>query len=165
MYKKKWTQIALVCGALAPMGLIGCTKDEVSTTSNEPVQTAPTRTVVTTPAAKPMIKTKEETKITHTDPQGDNSKRNREDEATVGTAEDQSNTKSDVDTTRDIRRSLTEDDALSVYAHNVKIITQDGHVVLKGPVRTAAEKTTVERRAREIAGATAVKSELVVTPR
>ena len=79
------------------------------------------------------------------------------------TAEDQSNSKDDVEITRKIRRSLTEDGSLSVYAHNVKIITQGGHVTLKGPVRSAAEKATVDKRARQYAGANSVANEITIT--
>lgn len=79
------------------------------------------------------------------------------------TAEDQSNSENDVEITRKIRRSLTEDGSLSVYAHNVKIITQGGRVTLKGPVRSAAEKETIEKRARQFAGATAVTNEITIT--
>jgi hyperosmotically inducible protein len=54
------------------------------------------------------------------------------------------------------------DKSLSTYAHNVKIITQDGQVTLKGPVRSEDEKKAVEAKAAEIAGESKVANELDV---
>ncbi len=44
------------------------------------------------------------------------------------------------------------DKSLSTYAHNVKIITQDGQVTLKGPVHSEEEKTAIASKAAEAAG-------------
>lgn len=77
-------------------------------------------------------------------------------------ADQQSNSSTDVELTRKIRQSLTQDKSLSTYAHNVKIITRNGVVELKGPVRSQSEKDTVEAKATEIAGASKVKNELTV---
>jgi osmotically-inducible protein OsmY len=38
--------------------------------------------------------------------------------------------------TKQIRMAIHDDNSLSTYAHNVKIITQNGKVTLKGPVRS-----------------------------
>ena len=54
------------------------------------------------------------------------------------------------------------DKSLSTYAHNVKIITQEGQVTLKGPVRSEDEKKAVEQKAADIAGENKVNSELDV---
>jgi hypothetical protein len=77
-------------------------------------------------------------------------------------ADQQSNSSSDVELTRKIRRALTQDKSLSTYAHNVKIITRDGVVELKGPVQSQSEKDAVEAKATDIAGASKVKNELTV---
>ena len=77
-------------------------------------------------------------------------------------ADQQSNSYSDVELTRKIRQALTQDKSLSTYAHNVKIITRDGVVELKGPVRSQSEKDAVETKATDIAGASKVKNELTV---
>lgn len=81
------------------------------------------------------------------------------------TAADQSNDPSDLEITRQIRKSLTSNDALSTYAQNVKIITREGSVVLKGPVRSLDEKETVEAAARRVAGNTQVSSEITISAR
>jgi hyperosmotically inducible periplasmic protein len=78
------------------------------------------------------------------------------------TADQQKNNKSDRETTRQIRRALMADKALSTYAHNVKVISQNGTVTLKGPVRSEDEKNAVEAKAAEVAGASNVKDELTV---
>jgi len=93
----------------------------------------------------------------------DNTKVNERDrQHGAKTAEQQSNTKADVDITRRIRQALVADKQLSTNAHNVKIITRAGQVTLKGPVKTADEKQAVESKAREIAGASNVVSQLTV---
>jgi len=56
------------------------------------------------------------------------------------------------------------DKSLSTYAHNVKIITQNGQVTLKGPVRSEGEKQAIETKATEVAGANKVTNDLNVKP-
>ena len=56
------------------------------------------------------------------------------------TADQQKANPSDRDTTRQIRRAIVKDKSISTYGHNVKIITQNGMVTLKGPVRSEDEK-------------------------
>ena len=81
----------------------------------------------------------------------DNSARNKDHNATP-TADQQPANKSDTEITRDIRRSIVSDKSLSTYAHNVKIITQNGAVTLKGPVNSDDEKQTVAAKAAEVVG-------------
>jgi hyperosmotically inducible protein len=95
----------------------------------------------------------------------DNTKVNTRDRAaTAKTADTQGNSKADVDLTQQIRRAITADKTLSTYAHNVKVITRDGHVTLKGPVHTPAEKSALEAKAIEIAGAGKVTNQISVMP-
>lgn len=93
----------------------------------------------------------------------DNTRTNQADRSkTESTADQQKNNKSDRDTARQIRKALTGDKSLSTYAHNVKVISQNGTVTLKGPVRSEEEKKTVETKAAEVAGASNIKNELTV---
>jgi hyperosmotically inducible protein len=78
------------------------------------------------------------------------------------TADQQKGDKSDVEITRQIRNSINQDKGLSTYAKNVKVITQGGNVTLRGPVRSDEEKTSIEAKANDVAGAGHVKSELKV---
>jgi len=80
------------------------------------------------------------------------------------TAQGQSNEPSDLEVTREIRRSVVADSSLSTYAHNVKIVTEAGRVTLNGVVRTDAEKAAVVSKAAQVAGASNVVDELKVAP-
>lgn len=98
-------------------------------------------------------------------PKMDNSKVNKRDRAkSEKTADDQKNNKSDIQISADIRKSIVGDKSLSTYAHNVKIVTRGGMVTLKGPVRTEDEKGSVEAKAKEVAGADKVTSQITVVP-
>jgi hyperosmotically inducible protein len=81
------------------------------------------------------------------------------------TADLQKNNPSDRDITQQIRRAIMKDKSLSSYAHNVKIITQNGQVTLKGPVRSDEEKRAIEAKATEIVGENKVTSELDIKPK
>ncbi len=95
----------------------------------------------------------------------DNTKVNQRDRnQNEPTAEQQKENSTDRQLTQQIRRALVKDKSLSTSAHNVKIITQDGAVTLKGPVKSEEEKQAIEAKAGEIAGAGKVTSELQVAP-
>jgi hyperosmotically inducible periplasmic protein len=68
------------------------------------------------------------------------------------TADQQSSATSDRMLTKKIRQELIADKSLSTYGHNVKIITQNGMVTLKGPVHSEEEKQTIASKAAEVAG-------------
>ena len=74
---------------------------------------------------------------------------------------DQNENKADINITADIRKRVVET-TMSVNAHNVKIITQNGKVTLRGPVNTEQEKQDIEKIATEVAGADKVDSQLEV---
>ncbi len=80
------------------------------------------------------------------------------------TADQQGQTKEDREITQKIRQAVVDDKSLSTYAHNVKIITVDGMVTLKGPVRSEDEKRTIEEKAGQIAGKDKIKSEIEIAP-
>lgn len=99
-------------------------------------------------------------------PAADNTKVNQRDKNKAEpTADQQKENHPDRELARQIRRSIVQDKSLSSYAHNVKIIAQNGVVTLKGPVRSDEEKTAVEAKASEIAGADKVTSQLEVKPK
>src|SRR6516164_4609376 len=86
----------------------------------------------------------------------DNTRANRD----GGQTADQNMNKEDRELTQQVRKAIVDDKSLSTYAHNVKVISQNGTVTLRGPVRSEDEKATVEAKAAEIAGASNVKDEL-----
>jgi osmotically-inducible protein OsmY len=96
----------------------------------------------------------------------DNTKVNKRDRAkSEKTADQQGMNSSDRELTQKIRKSIIAEKSLSTYAHNVKIVTKNGAVTLKGPVRTDEEKATIESKAKEIAGADKVTSQITVQPK
>ncbi len=96
-------------------------------------------------------------------PASDNTKMNQRDRnPNEPTADQQSNNRSDRDIAQQVRQAIIADKTFSTYAHNVKVIAQDGQVTLKGPVRSDDEKRAVEAKAAAIAGDGKVTSELTV---
>lgn len=85
----------------------------------------------------------------------DNTKVNQRDRNPAEpTADQQSNAQTDREMSRQIRRAIVKDKSLSTYAHNIKIITQNGVVTLKGPVNTDEEKQAIAAKAAEVVGST-----------
>jgi hyperosmotically inducible periplasmic protein len=96
-------------------------------------------------------------------PAADNSKVNQRDRnKSEPTADQQKETSADRQLTQHIRKALVKDKTLSTYGHNVKVITQNGMVTLKGPVKSDEEKQAIEAKAAEIAGSDKVTSEIQV---
>jgi hyperosmotically inducible periplasmic protein len=99
-------------------------------------------------------------------PSSDNTKLNQRDRnPNEPTADQQQNSRSDLEVTQQVRKTIEADKSFSTYAHNVKVITQNGQVTLKGPVRSEEEKRAVEAKAAEVAGEGRVTSELTVKPK
>src|SRR5215510_9718303 len=93
----------------------------------------------------------------------DNTGRNVRDRNEVTkTPMDQSENEADRTITQNIRQALTADDSLSTNAKNVKIITNDGTVTLRGPVKNEQEKTAIEAKAKQVAGVKSVDNQLEI---
>ena len=98
-------------------------------------------------------------------PAADNTKANERDRAkTSPTADQAKNSVSDREIMQKIRKAVMDDKSLSTYAHNVKIISQNGKVTLKGPVRSEEEKTKIVQMATDVAGAGNVTDEITIKP-
>ena len=132
--KIKQLSIAL----LSSLALLGC--DQPNTTSNDGSMKNGTSTVVN----------RDNTAV---------NKRDRDTDAK--TPMDQNENKVDIGITASIRKSVV-DTKMSTNAQNVKIMTQDGKVTLRGPVKTQEEKSRIEEIARNVAGVKAVDSQLEV---
>jgi len=78
------------------------------------------------------------------------------------TPDQQSNDPRDVEITRKIRRAITKDGSFSTNARNVKIVTIDRQVTLRGPVDSSKEKERIAKTAKKIAGADKVDDQLEV---
>jgi osmotically-inducible protein OsmY len=96
----------------------------------------------------------------------DNTKVNKRDrDRSEPTADQQKGNVSDRDLTKRIRQSIMADKSLSTYAHNVKVISQNGVVTLKGPVRSEDEKKAIESKAMEVVGSGGrINNEISVKP-
>ena len=92
----------------------------------------------------------------------DNTKVNQQDRNSAKPTADQQKGRSDTEITRLIRRAIVADKDLSTYAHNVKIVTKNGEVTLRGPVRSLEEKQNIEAKAAEVAGKEHVKNEIQI---
>jgi hyperosmotically inducible periplasmic protein len=103
---------------------------------------------------------------TNAQPKPDNTAVNKRDQNPgEATADQQKMNATDRDLTARIRRSIMSDKSLSTYAHNVKIISQDGTVTLKGPVKSDDEVKSIVSKATDIAGsADKVINEMSVKP-
>ncbi|MDX2170008.1 MAG: BON domain-containing protein [Deltaproteobacteria bacterium] len=77
---------------------------------------------------------------------------------------DQGESEADRQITAKLREMIVADDSLSTNAQNIKIITVAGIVTLRGPVESAAEKSTIESKAKSVAGVHRVDNQLDTTP-
>jgi hyperosmotically inducible periplasmic protein len=96
-------------------------------------------------------------------PAADNTEKNQRDRSgETKTSGDQSNSPEDVKITATIRRAVVEDHSLSATAKNVKIITANGTVTLRGPVQNEAEKAKIAELAQSAAGNAKIDNQLEV---
>ena len=96
-------------------------------------------------------------------PDADNTGKNvRDREDKTLTPMDQGGSAQDRELTAAIRKAIVDDDSLSTNAHNVKIVTIDGVVTLRGPVKTPAEKAAVAAAAEKAKGVKRVDNQLEV---
>lgn len=169
----------LLLGMLCAVAL-GCDRS-TPTTSSVNSTTQPSRTITT---SRPVIVDGQESttsSLDHTSTtqlpadaqprlnEGSNQPLNRDNtgvnerdsDSLAKTPIDQNENKADIATTADIRKRVV-DTEMSINAQNVKIITQEGKVTLRGPVQTAEEKQTIEAIAVDVAGQGNVTNQLEV---
>jgi osmotically-inducible protein OsmY len=93
----------------------------------------------------------------------DNTKVNKRDrKASEPTADQAKETTNDRTLMQNIRKAIMADQSMSIYAKNVKVISENGKITLKGPVRTDEERKNIEAKAVEIAGAGNVVNKITV---
>ena len=101
-----------------------------------------------------------------TPPAADNTARNvRDRNDGAKTPLDQGNNDRDLRITQEIRKAVTDDPELSFDARNVKIITVDSIVTLRGPVEDDDEKAAIAEKAQRVAGVARVDNQLDVKRR
>ena len=95
----------------------------------------------------------------------DNSARNERDrDDRTTTPMDQGNSKADTEITAQIRKAIVSGSDMSVNAQNVKIITNNGRVTLRGPVKNEEEKRMIGEAANRIARSENVENQLEIAP-
>ena len=93
----------------------------------------------------------------------DNTARNERDRnAATQVPTDQAENEADRDISANVRKAVVGDDSLSINAQNIKIITSNGNVTLRGPVKTSREKETIEAKAKQVTGVHSVTNLLEV---
>lgn len=92
----------------------------------------------------------------------DNTKQNERDKNKAVSPFDQGNNQADLDTTQNIRKALMADESLSTDAKNVKVVTNNGVVALRGAVKDSSERSTVESIAKRYAGSNRVDNQVEV---
>lgn len=126
-----------VLALVLAVSFLGCGKNNEVSKSDEPAQTA---------AVEP-----------------DNSGRNvRDADGATKTPGDQSESEADRTITQNVRQAVTADDSISTNGKNVKIVTVDGTVTLRGPVKSEQEKTNIAAKAQQIAGVKKVDNQLEI---
>lgn len=81
------------------------------------------------------------------------------------TAQDQSESETDRTLTQEIRKAIVADDSLSTNAKNVKVITINGVVTLRGPVANEQEKNKVAAKVNAVTGVKRLENQLEATAR
>jgi len=95
----------------------------------------------------------------------DNTKTNKRDRDTSTlTPLDQGENEADLTITQKVRAEVIKDDTLSTTAKNVKIITVNRVVTLRGPVGTDKERRDIGALAQRVAGIERVDNQLEIAP-
>jgi hyperosmotically inducible periplasmic protein len=155
LFKNRATQYVLLgvlCG-MAP----GCNESRPPVTGGN--STNPPSTTVT--ADRPAPPVEGTTTSDPVDP-ANTGVNDRDSDGASKTPIDQNENQTDINITAEIRKQVV-DTKMSVDAQNVKIITQDGMVTLRGPVTTTDEKQRIDEIAKSVAGADKVDNQLEVT--
>lgn len=148
MIQKVWTAcVAVMCGLA-----MGCTENSPPASVAESTTQGPTKITANRPVT---AATNEPVDRTNT---GVNV---RDRDGTAKTPFDQHENQADIQLTADIRKRIGEA-KLSVNAQNVKIITQNEKVTLRGPVENEQEKQKIEEIAKAANGAKTVDNQLEV---
>jgi len=148
--------------------MLASSEDDTSTANaaNAGATTAPATNDGEPPAeAHATDASRNEPNAAPANPKPDNTKVNERDtDSAALTPIDQRENESDLKLTQQIRQAVMADGSLSFTAKNVKIITVNGKVTLRGPVKTAAERASIEGAARKAAGPAMVDSQLELAP-
>jgi osmotically-inducible protein OsmY len=143
-----------IIAVLIALAAIGCSRNE-----SPPEQPGPANM----PADKPIAVDTPADKPAGADVAADNTGTNKRDrQAEALTPMDQGESESDRSITQQARQGVVKADEVSVSGKNVKIITNDGVVTLRGPVESAREKKEIAKIVKQVDGVKRIDNELEV---
>jgi hypothetical protein len=151
-----WKKVPSVFAVLLCGFGVGCSENSPTA----PVANSPTASPTKVTANRP-IPTEVPTAANEPVDRANTGVNARDRDSTAKTPFDQFENKADINVTAEIRKRIG-DTKMSLNAQNVKIITQDGKVTLRGPVKTVQEKQSIEEIAQAVAGANKIDSQLEV---
>jgi hypothetical protein len=150
-----WKKVPSVFAVLLCGFAVGCNDNSPTAPVTKSPADAPTKIMANRPIPADPAANSEPVDRTNTEVNV------RDRDSTAKTPFDQFENKADINVTAEIRKRIG-DAKMSLNAQNVKIITQDGKVTLRGPVKTVQEKQSIEEIAQAVAGAKKVDSQLEV---
>jgi osmotically-inducible protein OsmY len=83
---------------------------------------------------------------------------------TAVTPPDQKENETDLRIVQQVRKAIVDDGSLSFNAKNVKVVSSGAVVTLRGPVKDATEKQTIETKAKAVEGVVRVDNQLEIAP-
>jgi hypothetical protein len=92
----------------------------------------------------------------------DTGKNERDRSGATATSGDQSESEADLRITQKIRQAVVDDSELSATAKNVKIVTKEGVVTLRGPVKSSQEKSQIASVAQRVDGVKRIDNQLEI---
>ena len=144
---------------LITLAAIGCNRNDASGTESPTEQPGPANM----PANKPMAVDTPVDKSASADVPADNTGKNERDrQAEALTPTDQGESEADRSITQQARQGVVKADEVSVSGKNVKIITNDGVVTLRGPVESAREKKEIANIVKHVEGVKRIDNQLEV---
>ena len=148
-------RISLAFFAAAFLVLAGCDSSDRTATNSSSKPTTVARPSYDSPASNPSARPG------NVEP--DNTSVNQRDrDGSAKTPIDQNENQADINITAEIRKAVLAQENMSINARNVKIITADGQVTLRGPVNSDDEKKVIDDIARNVAGKDNVTNEIEV---
>ena len=135
------------CAAALALALGGCGYEETTTRRPVVVSDKVNENAVTAPAP------------------ADNTAKNARDDGSTKTPMDQGTSASDMAITQAMRKAVVADKSLSTNAHNIKIVTKDGNLTLRGPVASEAERLAIVEKTKGLTGVNMVHNQLDITAR
>jgi hypothetical protein len=164
MQRKKWSMqnIKYLLSLAALSLLLGCNRSETATGSANDNQSTSSGSSSASATSRDSETPKPANDTSAASVQPDNTGKNVRDRSAGSlTPGDQGGSESDREISRRIRQALTSNDQLSTDAKNIKVITLDGKVTLRGPVNSPEEQKTIDSIVKDNGG-TAVDDQLEV---